>query len=152
MATRTAFDFDHLQRVVPVALTRQLPGQTLTVTSLELYRDGFIVLLLHEWTANIAAVGTFEPLTHVVEAADERGQRYAGRPRAGYGSGDQRGAILDRLMYGFTPALDPAAGQLILTLTAVTRMRGGAMSGPVFDPADVRGGPWTATFELPPRP
>jgi len=139
-----AFDFENLTTVLALRQRGAFPSGTLTLASLELYREAFIAIL---WIES----DTFdESHPHwVISAADELGNRYLGRGRAGAGGGLPGGRSQHRAVVMFTPALDPAAQTLTFELHVVLGPIGFTEGvGYAYPAENVVGGPWTVEIPL----
>jgi hypothetical protein len=135
-----------LRRVLPLAQTEIVGGTAVTATALELYANGF---LCYVWVVPArAAPVTPADVRHPelpFEARDDRGGRYA--PRLG---GASRDGHEWRASFVFTPAPDPAAARLELTLPEIRWRR--FQSGQTVPTADEpEAGPWTFAVELTPE-
>ena len=151
------FDFAHLLAVLPVARTADVGDATLTITSLELYEAGFAANLLFEQETEPPFPGRPDPDGPLlfrgmpaISARDDRGTRYEGRLRAGYGGGGTTKSDM-REVYNFAPALDPAARTLTLDITFVTRLGWNLAGEPQWTAEDIVAGPFQAEFNLPER-
>jgi hypothetical protein len=106
---------EDLVGVIPVAQTQRCAGVDVTILSVELYTDGFLVnvRLLFDPNAGSPLSPQARPLFPAFEAEDDRGTRFTGRPSFG-SSGVGRQA---RYLYRFTPQLDRSARELRLRCT-----------------------------------
>ncbi len=105
-----------LRRVIPVGRTEERGSWAITCLAVECYEDGvkatFRVFGAGLWPCN-------PELALVV--ADDRGGSY--RPWGGGGNGAANWVDCDwRMAYHSTPALDPQARELRLTITAIRLM------------------------------
>lgn len=151
------FDFAHLRAVLPVVQTAAVGDATLTITSLELYEAGFAANLLFEQEAEPPYPERPDPNGPLlfrgmpaITAHDDRGTRYEGRPRSGYGGGTTKSSL--REVYNFAPTLNPDARSLTLDILFVTRLGWNSAGEPQWNEDDVIAGPFQATFNLPERP
>lgn len=137
--------FRPLERVLPVAQTRDSGGVEIVLLFLEIYGDGFIatfrIFLFDEWSAS----DRFRSLEITLQATDDRGRRYALGPRRGVTSGapnlDYRGT------FSFGPGLDPAAQVLRLE---IPDLHWSTLEGERREtvPDAVRRGPWAFSIPL----
>jgi hypothetical protein len=129
-----------LRRVVPVAQARALDGGSLTIVSLELYVEGFLVHTqvrhAREQAGAASTSGTgrgsepFRSPEIVFAAVDDRGGSYGCWAGGGYGGGGLPGEMLWRRDYVFAPAPPADARELRLSLPAVEWLS--------YDPANPR--------------
>lgn len=138
----TYFDFAHLDRVMSLGQSVVAGDAVITMTSLELYQDGFNALLLieHDDLTSLVRVGAFP----VLVVQDDRGRQYHGKMRSGSGGGDRM-----RVIYSFAPALDPTAESLSFEFRWVKPpVLSSPETGVVYDEANVVDGPWHITIPL----
>lgn len=152
------FDFAHLLAVVPVTRTASLSDVTLTVMSLELYQAGFAAILLFEQVTEPPFPGRPDPEGPLlfrgmpaINARDDRGTHYQGRPRAGYGGGSTTVSQMHEV-YNFAPALNRDVRTLTLDVSFVTRLGWNLDGEPQWTADDIIAGPWQADFNLPDHP
>jgi len=152
------FDFAHLLAVLPVVRTAAVGDATLTITSLELYAAGFAANLLFEQVTEPPFPERPDPEGPLlfrgmpaITARDDRGIRYEGRPRSGYGGGGTTRSEM-REVCNFAPALNPDARALTLDITFVTRLGWNLAGEPQWTTDDIIAGPFQAEFTLPERP
>jgi hypothetical protein len=111
-----------LRRVIAVGRAETRDGSEIALLSVELYADGFVAVLRliptdgdpPGWNAGPGRPPMAYP-DLPVEARDDRGAVYRGRPHGGT-SGGGPGSWQWRFHHRFTPALDPAARELRLTV------------------------------------
>src|SRR6266516_5490243 len=91
--------------VLAIGQSEQVDSATLTLLSVERYRDGFLAQfrLLQEYTQPEDPTSRSFPEL-VCEASDEHGGRYTVWPNGGSGGGG-RGLLHWRLAYRYAPAL-----------------------------------------------
>ena len=135
------FDFSHLVDVKPLLATATDGDLSLTIDSIERYEHGFVLVLWIE-----AAVGPMHLFT--ISARDDAGTNYAGCMEAGYGSGRVKTGWFNRVIYSFTPALDPVARPLTLTVKHTRRLQYHAPRTLVIEPGKFIGGPWQLTYDI----
>jgi hypothetical protein len=134
------FDFAHLLDVQPFLSTARDGDFALTIDSIERYQHGFVLVLWVE-----AAAG---PLyLFAISATDDVGNAYPGLMVAGYGGGAQT-SWHNRIVYAFTPPLDPAARSLTLNVTHARRIRHERLGEQGMLPEGEIGGPWRFGFDL----
>jgi hypothetical protein len=110
-------DLRELVEVVPIGETAQTGAATLTLLSLERYADGFLVRGRLLWNEEEPPAGDGDwHVDHPVAvlAVDDRGTAYHGRNHGGGGGGASW-----RFDHAFSPAIDPAATELRLTVPAL---------------------------------
>ncbi len=137
------FDFDHLIDVRPVVSTASAGQVSATLDSVERYRHGFVLVLWLQSTAERMDL-------LAISAQDDRGNTYAGRMEAGHGGGGEQSGWTNRVVYSFTPALDPSATRLDLDVTPVRTLRYSAPRQVKLDPADILSGPYQLSLSLDP--
>jgi ketosteroid isomerase-like protein len=111
-----------LRRVIAVGRSETRGGTEIALLSVELYADAFVAVLRliptdgdpPGWNAGPGRPPMAYP-DLPVEASDDRGGVYRGRPHGGT-SGGGPGNWQWRFHHRFTPALDPAARELRLTV------------------------------------
>jgi hypothetical protein len=139
-------DYDHLVEVIPITQTNRHGELTFTVTSIESYRDGFIVLFLVEHMGDDLLDLKY------LECVNERGQHYRGRMISGFGGGGRPGGGYHlRSAHTFAPPLNPEARQLTFTTVDakwVTFDRSANSPGPSRPTAERSAGPWTFSIAL----
>jgi hypothetical protein len=148
LSHRSIVDFEQLVRVVPVGQARASAPLTVTLTSLELYREGFVAVLALELAPGAGDAMAGIP---VIIATDDRGKRYSSWPLSGHGGGSPHGVHFWRSACVFTPALNSATTALSLNIALVTSLRQDRDGTALFEPRDVMAGPWTLAFDLPER-
>ena len=135
-----------LARVVPVAQTQDLGEATLTLLSLEIYGDGFLVLSRLRWDADPAHPPGMHRSSEVPQVAhDDRGGRYVRWPYGG-GGHDREWRAAD----GFTPALNPTARELRLEVPELRLRQFNWMRDEDLG-EQIRPGPWVFTVPLTPE-
>ena len=139
-----AFDFENLTAVVALRQHGAFPAGTLTLASLELYREAWIAILWIEFDA------FGDDFPHwVFNVTDDLGNNYIGRNRAGIGGGLPGGRSQHRAVVMFMPGLDPAAQTLTFELRAVQGTIGFTEGvGHFYTVKNVVGGPWTVDIPL----
>ena len=147
-----------LLRVVPVVQTHDFADGSLTVVSLEIYADAFLVHTHLRYPVDgregggEADPGTWRRVRLATpevlfEATDDRGGGYGCWSGGGYGGGGARGEMLWRRDYAFAPVLDPAARALRLAVSAIEWVRHDpAQPGPTVEATQAVG--WTLTIPL----
>jgi hypothetical protein len=129
----------HLLRVLPIARTRDLGAGNITLISLEIYAEGFLVHTQMRHTRERADRtghgGAGESSTWrraevaspevIFQAGDDRGGTYGCWSSGGYGGGAAPDEMLWRRDYVFAPALNPAAAELRLIVTTIEWVRYG---------------------------
>lgn len=123
-----------LVRVVPVVQAYDLVGGSLTLVSLEIYAEGFLVHTQLKYVtesrtirmrdAGEAVPGRWSRATLatpevIFEATDEGGENHACWSSGGYGGGQRPGEMLWRRDYVFAPTVGPKARTLQLRVAAV---------------------------------
>ncbi len=134
------FDFDNLIEVRPMTVTATVGRRLLMIDSIERYTHGFVLVLWSEQTRH-------DPQLLSITATDDQGGRYSGMMLAGAGGGGDS-SFTERIVYSFTPALNPAARSITLDITAVPTLRIDAISGSRVEQAGVFEGPWKCQFDL----
>ena len=152
-----------LMRVVPVVQTFDLAeGSSLTVVSLEIYAEGFLVHTqarhiiearfphdAHE-DANSPATWRQANLASpelLFEATDDVGESYACWSSGGYGGGATPDEMIWRRDYVFAPPIGPDASALRLTVPAIEWVSySAAQSGPMVVASQTVG--WTLTVSI----
>lgn len=134
-----------LTRVVAVGQVQPTEMGTLTLLSLEAFRDGFLVRLLAAWAEaeRPDAEGLDLVERVVVEAIDDRGRRYEPWFYGGGGNGASW-----RFDHACSPALDPLAQELRLTIPALAWRRAAPPWLPATDEPWTETGPWTFVVPL----
>ncbi len=146
-------DLRELVDVLPVGTSHRAGDETVTLLSVERYRDGFLAQLrvLAEYAppAPLPERAGLLPEVHLA-ATDDRGGAYTPWPHGGSGGGG-RGVLQWRHAYRFAPALPPEARELRLTVERVAWHR--------YEPGQQelvvereQAGPWAFTVALPPPP
>lgn len=136
---------EDLVRVIPVAQTQRCNGVAVTILSVELYTDGFLVnaRVLSQSSAASPPSPPWRFLRPAFEAEDDRGNQFTGRPYFGsLGAGRKM-----RYLYCFTPQFDRSAHELWLRCTDL-RWREPGCSGD----QEVALGPCTFSIPLGDRP
>ncbi|MDP9372661.1 MAG: hypothetical protein M3Q65_09460, partial [Chloroflexota bacterium] len=136
--------FDQLVRVVPIAQTREHDGTTVSLLSLEVYADGF---LLHSrirfgQEQQQRRFGSGGPLEMTLDVRDDRGGEYRIWP--GGGGGNPREW---RFEHRCGRAPDPAARELRVTVTEL-RWRRLDREQRRMVTAGAQPGPWEFTVAL----
>ena len=147
--------------VVPVVQTRALAEGSLTIVSLEVYAEGFLVHSQMRYAdkrgtdaapdakaaPGIWRRGDFASPEVLFEATDDRGGTYGCWSGGGYGGGAAPGEMLWRRDYVFAPTLDPAARSLRLAISAVEWLSyGPATASPTIEATQPVG--WTFSIPL----
>ena len=132
-----------LQRVVPVARRADVGRFAVTVYSLEPCGEGFIVVT----RTGYAGAGNPLPRPAAWSARDDRGNAYVCVNSGGSGGGTPETHASWRMDYVFTPALDPAARDLRLTLEEARDWLGGMTSSGDRAPQSISG-PWMIVARL----
>jgi hypothetical protein len=151
-----------LVRVVPVVQTHDLAGASLTVVSLEIYAETFLVHTHLRYTVEkqaneVAQEGEASPATWrranlvspevLFEATDNLGASYGCWSGGGYGGGATPGEMLWRRDYVFAPALGAEARALRLVVSAIEWVsHDPAQPGPTVAATQPVG--WTLTVPL----
>jgi hypothetical protein len=136
--------------VVPIAQTQAHGGTVVTLFSVELYADGFVVhgRIRREDRRPLSGAGASRQPVAQLRAGDERGGRYEARPGRLIGSDYDREW---RFMQSFGPGVDPAARELRLDIAEVNWRRSEEIPS-MSERTDVHPGPWAFTIPLPPPP
>jgi hypothetical protein len=135
------FDFAHLVDVQSFLSTARDTDFALTIDSIERYEHGFVLVMWVEATEG--------PLhLFAISAADDVGNRYMGRMVAGYGGGSPEARWVNRVVYSFTPPLEPTTRSLKLSVTHARRIRFDRSSAAGTQPEEILGGPWAFSFDL----
>jgi hypothetical protein len=156
------FTLDQLERIVPIAQTRQIGEVEFTLLALECYNAGFLAttLIQQDWRVpeppSRAAAHELPQLLQGVlligDAVDDLGNHYLSRVRAGAGGGGGKDGVYSRVAYCCAPALHPTARTLTLTLVQVERPRYNVAGRPVWQDNQLLGGPWVVSFALRAQP
>ena len=153
---------DQLLRVVAVAQTHEWSSGRLTVVSLELYAEAFLVHTHLRCTVERRAANDVDESQAagaawrrvnlaspevLFDTTDDRGGSYGCWSGGGYGGSSTPGQMLWRRDYVFAPALDAAARALRLTVPAIEWVsHDPAQPGPTVAAAQPVG--WTLDISL----
>lgn len=137
--------------VLPVGMSHRMGDETVTLLSVQRYRDGSLAQLrvLSEYAppATLQERASLMPELHLA-VADDRGGSYTPWSHGGSGGGG-RGTLQWRYAFRFAPALAPEAGELQLAVERVEWHRHvPGRPETVIERAQV--GPWAFTVALPP--
>lgn len=136
-----------LRQVVPVGQRQVASGFSITVFSLELYVNGFMIVTRIERTDGRPANGVI-----TFHAEDELGGVYRSWDYAGSGGGVPHKSHYWRYSYLCTPGVNPEAGSLRLEVPEMKiiemRPSGDRTCGPIIEAKEQFNGPWVFEVSL----